>query len=110
MSGHSSLPRSGAVYVATVVAVGLTVALFSTVALASDALRLKGDFYQWYLLAALTLLSASVTINRVPATFHLETFVFTDVITYGTSAVASLWRWTLSHLVWPTVAELHRVL
>jgi HD-GYP domain-containing protein (c-di-GMP phosphodiesterase class II) len=91
MSGHSSLPRSGAVYVATVVAVGLTVALFSTVGLASDALRLKGDFYQWYLLAALTLLSASVTIKlpSVPATISIsETFVFTAVITYGPAAGA----------------------
>jgi HD-GYP domain-containing protein (c-di-GMP phosphodiesterase class II) len=114
MSGHSSLPRSGAVYVATVVAVGLTVALFSTFALASEALRLKGDFYQWYLLAALTLLSASVTIKlpSVPATISIsETFVFTAVITYGPAAgavIVALDGFLIS--IWPNRRkELHRV-
>jgi HD-GYP domain-containing protein (c-di-GMP phosphodiesterase class II) len=114
MSGHSSLPRSGAVYVATVVAVGLTVAFASTFALASEAVRLKGEFYQWYLLAALTLLSASVTIKlpSVPATISIsETFVFTAVITYGPAAgavIVALDGFLIS--IWPNRRkELHRV-
>jgi putative nucleotidyltransferase with HDIG domain len=114
MSGHPSLPRSGAIYVATVVAVGLTVAFFSTATLVSEALRLKGDFYQWYLLAALTLLSASVTIKlpSVPATISIsETFVFTAVITYGPAAgavIVALDGFLIS--IWPNRRkELHRV-
>src|SRR5215207_6776310 len=91
MAGQSSLPRSGAIYVATVIAVGLTVALFSAFEVATFAAFPQRYFKQWCLLAVLTLLSASVTIKlpSVPATISIsETFVFTAVITYGPAAGA----------------------
>src|SRR5918994_7162606 len=114
MSGQSSLPRSGAIYVAIVVTVGLTVALFSAFDLAALAVRTGAKFNQWYLLAALTLLSASVTIKlpSVPATISIsETFVFTAVITYGPAAgavIVALDGFLIS--MWPNRRkELHRV-
>jgi HD-GYP domain-containing protein (c-di-GMP phosphodiesterase class II) len=114
MSGQSSLPRSGAIYVAIVVTVGLTVALFSAFDLAALAVRAGAKFNQWYLLAALTLLSASVTIKlpSVPATISIsETFVFTAVITYGPAAgavIVALDGFLIS--MWPNRRkEVHRV-
>jgi putative nucleotidyltransferase with HDIG domain len=114
MSGQSSLPRSGAIYVAIVVAVGLTVALFSAFQLSALALDPAGQFNQWYILAALTLLSASVTVKlpAVPATISIsETFVFTAVITYGPAAgavIVALDGFLIS--MWPNRRkEIHRV-
>ena len=114
MAGQSPLPRSGAIYVATVVAVGLTVALFSTFELATFHAFPKHYFKEWCLLAVLTLLSASVTIKlpSVPATISIsETFVFTAVITYGPAAgavIVALDGFLIS--MWPNRRkELHRV-
>src|SRR5215208_7034236 len=115
MSGQSALPRSGAIYVYSVIAVGLTVVLFSVHDLAGQALHPKtDDFYQWYMLAALTLLSASVTIKlpSVPATISIsETFVFTAVLIFGPSAgavIVALDGFLIS--IWPNRRkELHRV-
>src|SRR5919112_410295 len=114
MSAQSTLPRSGAIYVTTVVALGLTVALYSAYILAGQALRPGNSLYQWYMLAALTLLSASVTIKlpSVPATISIsETFVFTSVLIYGPSAgavIVALDGFLIS--IWPNRRkELHRV-
>jgi HD-GYP domain-containing protein (c-di-GMP phosphodiesterase class II) len=114
MSGPSSLPRTGAIYVAIVVVIGLTVVLLSAYELAAIALRRQGDLSQWYLLAALTLLSASVTVKlpSVPATISIsETFVFTSVLLYGPAAgavIVALDGFLIS--IWPNRRkEIHRV-
>src|SRR3954471_17954878 len=114
MSGQSALSRSGAIYVYSVIAVGLTVVFFSVHDLAGQALHPKPGFYQWYMLAALTLLSASVTIKlpSVPATISIsETFVFTAVLIFGPSAgavIVALDGFLIS--IWPNRRkEFHRV-
>jgi putative nucleotidyltransferase with HDIG domain len=91
MQGRTTLPRSGTIYVSCVTVAGLAVIIYSTLQLTALAPGPRPPLGQWYLLAALTFLSGSVTVRlpSVPATISVsETFVFTSVILYGPAAGA----------------------
>ncbi len=82
------IPRHGAGYVMFVIASGFCVIGFSTYDIAARMLTA-----QWFILAALTLLSGSATVKlpSVPATISIsETFVFTSVLLLGPSAGATI--------------------
>jgi putative nucleotidyltransferase with HDIG domain len=88
MTGESgrknALTRVGRAYLATVIAGGIAAILASVYRLHIDPLG-----YQWYLLAALTLVSgsATVTLPSVPASISVsETFVFASVLLFGPAA------------------------
>lgn len=86
MTHRNPLPRLGKIYVTAVVLAGAVVAGLSAYDLLTGPVR-----KQWFLLAALTLLSGSATVKlpSVPATISIsETFVFTSVLLYGPSAGA----------------------
>jgi putative nucleotidyltransferase with HDIG domain len=78
------MTRAGRAYLLSVIACGLTAVLTSLF----DAQRNPLPF-QWYLLAALTFISGSATVN-LPATAASisisETFVFASVLLFGPSA------------------------
>jgi HD-GYP domain-containing protein (c-di-GMP phosphodiesterase class II) len=117
MAAPSSLPRAGAIYVTTITVVGLAVVLYSVYQLGAFAIQHKDGLaqYQFYLLAALTLLSSSATVKlpSVPATISIsETFVFTSVLTYSPAAgamIVALDGFLIS--IWPSQRgkELHRI-
>ena len=117
MAAPSSLPRAGAIYVTTITVVGLAVVLYSVYQLAGLAIQPKDGLAhdQFYLLAALTLLSSSATVKlpSVPATISIsETFVFTSVLTYSPAAgavIVALDGFLIS--IWPSKRskELHRI-
>lgn len=99
MSKHPVLSPAGRIYVRAVTVVG-----FAIVALCAYDLVTGRIDTNWLVLAGLTVLSASLTIRvpGVPATISVsETFVFTSLLLFGTSAaaltvaidgfVASLW-------------------
>ena len=78
------LPATGRLYVAAVVLAG-----FAVVAWCIHDLTAHPIGYQWFLLAALTLISGSATVRlpAVPASISIsETFVFAAVLLYGPSA------------------------
>ena len=78
------LGGSGRIYVAGVIACGISVVAGSAYSLVSEPIG-----YQWLLLAALTLISGSATVRlpSVPASISIsETFVFTAVLLYGPAA------------------------
>lgn len=82
--GYKQLPKLGRAYLAVVILSGAGALLLSILDLTSDAVD-DG----WFLLAALTLLSGSITV-RLPSTSATisvsETFVFTSVLLFGTAA------------------------
>jgi diguanylate cyclase (GGDEF)-like protein/putative nucleotidyltransferase with HDIG domain len=84
MVSHSGLTRSGRLYVWCVIAAGFAVVGGSIYQLYLDPI---GN--QWFILAALTLVSGSATV-RLPSTYASisisETFVFTAVLLYGPAA------------------------
>jgi len=78
------LTRTGRAYLASVIALGLVAILGSVYRLHVEPLG-----YQWYMLAALTLISgsATVTLPSVPASISVsETFVFASVLLFGPAA------------------------
>jgi len=81
---YRQLPRLGRAYLAIVIICGAAALLQSICELISDPIG-----YGWFLLAALTLLSGSITV-RLPSTSATisvsETFVFTSVLLFGTAA------------------------
>src|SRR6187401_2572831 len=84
MTRDSFIPRHGAAYVVFVIVAGLTVIGFSAVEVAAKMIGL-----QFFMLAALTLLTGSATVKlpSVPATISIsETFVFTSALLYGPAA------------------------
>ncbi|HET6958483.1 MAG TPA: hypothetical protein VFI56_17920, partial [Vicinamibacterales bacterium] len=84
MVSPSGLTQSGRLYVWAVIAAGLTVVGGSIYHLFIEPI---GN--QWFILAALTLISGSATV-RLPSTYASisisETFVFTAVLLYGPAA------------------------
>src|SRR6476620_2279531 len=80
------LPKNGRAYVSAVIMCG-----FIVVALSVHQLTQHPVGFQWFLLAALTLISGSATVKlpSVPASISIsETFVFAAVLLYGPSAGA----------------------
>src|SRR6266849_4638712 len=84
MVSHSGLTRSGRIYVWSVIAAG-----FAVVGGSIYHLYIEPIGNQWFILAALTLISGSATV-RLPSTYASisisETFVFTAVLLYGPAA------------------------
>jgi putative nucleotidyltransferase with HDIG domain len=83
-SSSPQLSASGRIYVSAVVVIGLTVIVRSVYDLADSPI---GN--EWFLLAALTLVSGSATVKlpSVPASISIsEPFVVTAVLLYGPSA------------------------
>jgi putative nucleotidyltransferase with HDIG domain len=84
MVSSPQLSKHGRVYVSAVIACGFLVVLASGRELATHPVG-----YQWFLLAALTLVSGSATVKlpSVPASISIsETFVVAAVLLYGPSA------------------------
>lgn len=82
--GTTPLGPYGRAYVGGIIAAGLWIIGWSVLQLHLHPLP-----WQWFLLAALTLLSGSATVRlpSVPASLSIsETFVFTAVLLYGTDA------------------------
>jgi putative nucleotidyltransferase with HDIG domain len=78
------LPKNGRAYVSAVIAAGFLVVAWSVHQLTQQPVG-----FQWFLLAALTLISGSATVKlpSVPASISIsETFVFAAVLLYGPSA------------------------
>ncbi len=97
----SALDFGGKLFVGAIVIAGVAVIAHSV-----DALRSTPVTSQWFVLAALTLLSGSITIKLpgIDASISVsETFVFTAVLLFGTAAgtiivtldglIISLWLW-----------------
>jgi diguanylate cyclase (GGDEF)-like protein/putative nucleotidyltransferase with HDIG domain len=84
MVSHPGLTRPGRIYVWSVIAAGFAVVGGSIYHLYGEPI---GN--QWFILAALTLISGSATV-RLPSTYASisisETFVFTAVLLYGPAA------------------------
>jgi putative nucleotidyltransferase with HDIG domain len=78
------LPRPGRIYLSAVIVTGFVVIGFSLSQLFREPIG-----YQWFILAALTLISGSATV-KLPASFASisisETFVITGVLLYGPAA------------------------
>jgi diguanylate cyclase (GGDEF)-like protein/putative nucleotidyltransferase with HDIG domain len=84
VAGYGALSRPARIYVASVAAIGLLTVGHSVLQLCWNPVG-----YQWFVLAALTLLSGSVTVKvpTVPATISVsETFVITSVLLFGIDA------------------------
>lgn len=78
------LPKNGRAYVSAVIVAGFLVVTWSV-----HQLTVHPVGFQWFLLAALTLISGSATVKlpSVPASISIsETFVFAAVLLYGPSA------------------------
>src|SRR3954465_5569904 len=78
------LPKNGRAYVSAVITAGFLVLSGSGYRLFTHPIG-----YQWFLLAALTLISGSATVKlpSVPASISIsETFVFAAVLLYGPAA------------------------
>src|SRR3954470_7162832 len=84
MVSQPGLTRFGKAYLWSVVAAGFTV-----LGLAIRGLYVEPIGYQWFILAALTLISGSATVT-LPSSYasisSSETFVFTAVLLYGPAA------------------------
>ncbi len=84
MVSHSGLTRSSKIYVWAIISAGLAV-----VGGSMYHLHVEPPGNQWFILAALTLISGSATV-RLPSTYASisisETFVFTAVLLYGPAA------------------------
>ena len=83
-SRYGKLPNASRAYIAVVVAAGSIVVVQSFVHLYSHNIG-----WSWTILALLTLVSGSATVNlpSLPATVSVsETFVFTSVLLFGPAA------------------------
>jgi putative nucleotidyltransferase with HDIG domain len=83
-SDFQLLDRGAKIFVCTVTVLGVVSIGYSVYELYSDRVS-----SQWFLLAALTLLSGSITVKlpSIPATISVsETFVFTSVLLFGPAA------------------------
>src|SRR5262252_295402 len=84
MVSLSGFSRPGKVFIWTVIAVG-----FTAIGRSLYQLSVEPIGYQWFILAALTLVSGSATV-RLPSSVASisisETFVFTAVLLYGPAA------------------------
>jgi diguanylate cyclase (GGDEF)-like protein/putative nucleotidyltransferase with HDIG domain len=81
-----SFHRKTKAYVLGVILVGIVAVIASVYSLITDPIP---QIHQWFLLAALTLISGSATVRlpSIPATISIsEVFVFTSVLLFGTSA------------------------
>jgi diguanylate cyclase (GGDEF)-like protein/putative nucleotidyltransferase with HDIG domain len=111
MSPTRALSRTGQAYVWIVIAVGIYVIGVSMLDASFHPLP-----WQWFLLATLTLVSGSATVNlpSVPASISIsETFVFTAVLLYGTAAgtlVVALDGLVISFWMAKRHREFHRAL
>src|SRR4051794_10024296 len=107
MTSNRKSGNAGRVYLAAVIAAGLSVVLHSL-----STLYLHPVGYEWFILAGLTLLSGSFTVKvpTIPARLSVsETFVFAAVLLFGPSAatmvvaldslVISLWIFRSSRRV-----------
>src|SRR5918911_49883 len=78
------LPRYGRLYLWTVIVTGLAIISHSL-----GELTRRPIGYEWFIIAALTLISGSATV-RLPSSYASisisETFVFTAVLLYGPAA------------------------
>jgi diguanylate cyclase (GGDEF)-like protein/putative nucleotidyltransferase with HDIG domain len=84
MVSLSGFSRSGKIYIWTVVVAGLYAIGRSLYQMSSEPIG-----YQWFILAALTLVSGSATVrlpSSVASVSISETFVFTAVLLYGPAA------------------------
>jgi len=82
------LKEAGSLYLALVVAAGISVVLHSLYSLAARPLG-----YQWFVLAGLTLLSGSFTVRipTIPARLSVsETFVFAATLLFGPAAATAI--------------------
>src|SRR5207253_3925151 len=81
---HDAMSWVGRVYLGSVIAFG-----GSVIALSLYRVHVEPLGYQWYILAALALLSGSATVQlpSVPASISVsETFVFAAVLLFGSAA------------------------
>ena len=112
MATASRAAKYGQAYVLAVIFVGLAVVGTSIFQLATRPVPLQ----QWFLLAALTLISGSATIKlpSIPASISIsETFVFTAVLLYGPAAgtlIVALDGLVMSFWIARRVREPHRAL
>jgi diguanylate cyclase (GGDEF)-like protein/putative nucleotidyltransferase with HDIG domain len=112
MAPTASLPGTGRVYVSAVILLGLAVVVTSVVQLSSQPVPPQ----QWFLLAALTLISGSATVKlpAVQASISVsETFVFTAVLLYGPAAgtlIVALDGLVMSFWIARRIREPHRAL
>jgi diguanylate cyclase (GGDEF)-like protein/putative nucleotidyltransferase with HDIG domain len=106
------LPAYGRVYVSVVIALGVAVVASSVVQLWSHPVPVQ----QWFLLAALTLISGSATVKlpSIQASISVsETFVFTAVLLYGPAAgtlIVALDGLVMSFWIARRIREPHRAL
>ena len=78
------IPTAGRAYLGTVILFGITVVILSVIQVHRQPLG-----YQWYMLAALTLVSGSATVQlpSIPASISIsETFVIASVLLFGPAA------------------------
>jgi putative nucleotidyltransferase with HDIG domain len=107
----ASLSGSAQAFIVAVVGAGLYAICHSVYTLYSSPVT-----SQWFLLAALTLLSGSITVKlpSIPATLSVsETFVFTSVLLFGTAAgtiTVTLDGLIISLWLTRTKLELHKLL
>src|SRR3954451_25154357 len=84
MASQSGFSRGGKIYLWSVILAGFIVVIGSI-----HEIQLQPIENEWFILAALTLISGSATV-RLPSTFASisisETFVFTAVLLYGPAA------------------------
>lgn len=111
MSAYKSLPKACRWYVLAVITAGTLVAAHSLHALVGVP-----PSFEWFLLAALTLLSGSFTIRIPSASVTIsvsETFVITAVLLYGTAAgtiIVILDGMIISLWLAKNVRDVHKVL
>src|SRR5216684_4736243 len=111
MLPSARLPRYGRVYISAVILLGLYVIGRSVYQLSVNPLG-----YQWFLLAALTLISGSATVKlpSVPASISIsEVFVFTAILLYGPAAgtlTVALDGLVISYWIAKRRPEIHRAL
>src|SRR3954470_23687378 len=111
LSSKSGFSATGRAYLWTVIGAGVVVVLGSIYRLHQQQI---GN--QWFILAALTLISGSATV-RLPSTFASisisETFVFTAVLLYGPAAgtvIVALDGLVGSYWISKRHREIHRAL
>jgi putative nucleotidyltransferase with HDIG domain len=111
MVSNAGFTRFGKVYLWSVIAAGFTV-----LSVAIHSLYVEPIGYQWFILAALTLVSGSATITLPSAYASVsssETFVFTAVLLYGPAAgtiIVALDALVISFWISKRRSEVHRAL
>jgi putative nucleotidyltransferase with HDIG domain len=111
VSSQARFTRFGRIYLWSVIVAGFTV-----LGVAIHSLYVEPIGYQWFILAALTLVSGSATITLPSAYASVsssETFVFTAVLLYGPAAgtvIVALDALVISFWISKRRSELHRAL